>query len=131
MKKFIAEFKEFALKGNMIDLAIGIIIGSSFNAIVNSIVNDILMPVFGIILGGKDFSGLAITVGDASIKYGMLIQALINFVIIALCLFVLVKIMNKLRNPKPVVEEKKVEEPAHKPDDIVLLEEIRDLLANK
>ena len=71
MKKFIAEFKEFALKGNMIDLAIGIIIGSSFNAIVNSIVNDVLMPIFGIILGGKDFSGLAITIGEAQIKYGM------------------------------------------------------------
>ena len=129
MKKFIAEFKEFALKGNMIDLAIGIIIGSAFNAIVNSIVNDILMPVFGIILGGKDFSGLCFTVGDASIKYGMLIQALINFVIIAFCLFVVVKIMNKLKNPKPA--EEAPAEPAPKPDDIVLLEEIRDLLANK
>ena len=131
MKKFIAEFKEFALKGNMIDLAIGIIIGSAFNAIVNSIVNDILMPVFGIILGGKDFSGLSFTFREASIKYGMLIQAFINFIIIAFCLFIVVKLMNKLKNPKPAPEEEKVEEPAPKPDDIVLLEEIRDLLANK
>lgn len=129
MKKFIAEFKEFALKGNMIDLAIGIIIGSSFNAIVNSIVNDVLMPVFGIILGGKDFSGLAITIGEAQIKYGMLIQSLINFVIIAFCLFLLVKVMNKLRNPKP--QEEAPAAPAPKPDDIVLLEEIRDLLAKE
>lgn len=129
MKKFIAEFKEFALKGNMIDLAIGIIIGSSFNAIVNSIVNDILMPIFGIILGGKDFSGLAITIGEAQIKYGMLIQSLINFVIIAFCLFLLVKVMNKLRNPKPV-EEEPAPAPV-KPDDIALLEEIRDLLAKE
>ncbi len=129
MKKFIAEFKEFALKGNMIDLAIGIIIGSAFNAIVNSIVNDILMPVFGILLGGKDFSGLSFTFGEASIKYGMLIQAFINFIIIAFCLFIVVKIMNKLKNPKPV--EEKPAEPAPKPDDIALLEEIRDLVANK
>ncbi len=130
MKKFIAEFKEFALKGNMIDLAIGMIIATAFNAVVKSIVDDIMMPAFGILLGGKDFSGLAVTVGEAQIKYGMLIQNLINFVIIALCLFIMVKVMNKLKNPKPV-EEAPAEEPAPKPDDIVLLEEIRDLLAKE
>lgn len=129
MKKFIAEFKEFALKGNMVDLAIGMIIATSFNAVVKSIVDDIMMPLFGIILGGKDFSGLAVTVGEAQIKYGMLIQNLINFVIIAFCLFLMVKVMNKLKNPKPV--EEAPAEPAPKPDDIVLLEEIRDLLAKE
>ncbi len=129
MKKFIAEFKEFALKGNMVDLAIGMIIATSFNAVVKSIVDDILMPVFGIILGGKDFSGLAVKVGEAQIKYGMLIQNLINFFIIAFCLFLMVKVMNKLKNPKP--QEEAPAEPAPKPDDVVLLEEIRDLLAKE
>ena len=130
MKKFIAEFKEFALKGNMFDLAIGMIIATAFNTVVKSIVDDVMMPIFGIILGGKDFSGLAVKVGDAQIKYGMLIQNLINFVIIAFCLFMMVKVMNKLKNPKPVEEEKPAE-PAPKPDDIALLEEIRDLLAKE
>lgn len=130
MKKFIAEFKEFALKGNMVDLAIGMIIATAFNTVVKSIVDDVMMPIFGIILGGKDFSGLAVKVGEAQIKYGMLIQNLINFVIIAFCLFMMVKVMNKLKNPKPVEEEKPAE-PAPKPDDIALLEEIRDLLAKE
>lgn len=130
MKKFIAEFKEFALKGNMVDLAIGMIIATAFNAVVKSIVDDVMMPIFGIILGGKDFSGLAVKVGEAQIKYGMLIQNLINFVIIAFCLFMMVKVMNKIKNPKPVEEEKPAA-PAPKPDDIVLLEEIRDLLAKE
>ena len=129
MKKFIAEFKEFALKGNMVDLAIGMIIATAFNSVVKSIVDDVMMPLFGIILGGKDFSGLAIKVGEAQIKYGMLIQNLINFVIIALCLFIMVKVMNKLKNPKPQ-EEAPAPAPV-KPDDIVLLEEIRDLLAKE
>lgn len=130
MKKFIAEFKEFALKGNMVDLAIGMIIATSFNAVVKSIVDDILMPLFGIILGGKDFSGLALKFGDAQIKYGMLIQNLINFLIIAFCLFVMVKIMNRLKNPLLKEEDSPEEEPQEekKPDDIVLLEEIRDAL---
>ncbi len=127
MKKFITEFKEFALKGNMIDLAIGMIIATAFNDVVKSIVNDVLMPVFGIILGGKDFSALKATVGDAEIMYGMLIQTIINFLIIAFSLFVMIKVVNKLRNSKP--QEEKAEEPAPKPDDIALLEEIRDSLA--
>ena len=129
MKKFIAEFKEFALKGNMVDLAIGMIIATAFNSVVKSIVDDVMMPLFGIILGGKDFSGLAIKVGEAQIKYGMLIQNLINFVIIAFCLFIMVKVMNKLKNPK-LQEEAPAPAPV-KSDDIVLLEEIRDLLAKE
>ena len=138
MKKFIAEFKEFALKGNMIDLAIGMIIATSFNAVVKSIVDDLLMPAFAFIFGKSDFSQLVAFATYAEdgtltggIKYGMFIQNIVNFAIIAFSLFVMVKIINKLKNPKPVVEEEKVEEPAPKPDDIVLLEEIRDLLANK
>ncbi len=139
MKKFIAEFKEFALKGNMIDLAIGMIIATSFNAVVKSIVDDLLMPAFAFIFGKSDFSQLVAFAEYAEdgtlvggIKYGMFIQNIVNFGIIAFSLFVMVKLMNKLKNPKPAEEEAPVEEaPAPKPDDIQLLEEIRDLLAKE
>ncbi|MBQ8391741.1 MAG: large conductance mechanosensitive channel protein MscL [Clostridia bacterium] len=136
MKKFIAEFKEFALKGNMIDLAIGMIIATSFNAVVKSIVDDLLMPAFAFIFGKSDFSQLVAFAEYAEdgtlvggIKYGMFIQNIVNFTIIAVSLFVMVKLMNKLKNPKPV--EEAPAEPAPKPDDIALLEEIRDLLAKE
>ena len=128
MKKFIDEFKKFALKGNMIDLAIGVVIATSFNAIVTSIVNDILMPIFGIILGGKDFSGLSIKFKDATINYGMLIQNIINFVIIAFCLFVVVKMINRFKELWEKKEEEVAPEAPSKSADIVLLEEIRDSL---
>ena len=138
MKKFIAEFKEFALKGNMIDLAIGMIIATAFNSVVKSIVDDLMMPAFGKIFGNSDFSGLVAFPEKAAdgtliggIKYGMFIQNMVNFVIIAFCLFLMVKLMNKLKNPKPVEEAPVEEAPAPKPDDIVLLEEIRDLLAKE
>ena len=124
MKAFISEFKKFALKGNMIDLAIGVMIATAFNNVVSSIVNDILMPIFGVILGGRDFSALAIEFGAAKICYGLLIQNLINFFIISFCLFIAVKSMNKLMKHN---EKEEAEEPK-KPDDIVLLEEIRDAL---
>lgn len=137
MKKFIAEFKEFALKGNMIDLAIGMIIATSFNAVVKSIVDDIMMPAFAFIFGKSDFSQLVAFATYAEdgtltggIKYGMFIQNIVNFAIIAFCLFLMVKVINKLKNPKPV-EEVKEEAPAPKAEDIVLLEEIRDLLAKE
>ncbi len=132
MKKFIAEFKEFALKGNMIDLALGMIIATSFNAVVKSIVDDIIMPAFAFIFGKSDFSQLVAFAEYADgtlvggIKYGMFIQNLVNFFIIAFCLFIAVKIINKIKNPKPAPEAPA--EPAPKPDDIVLLEEIRDSL---
>ena len=126
MKKFISEFKEFAIKGNMLDLAIGVIIGGAFNTVVKSIVDDVIMPFVGILLGGKDFSQLSLKIGEAQIKYGMLIQNLVNFLIIAFCLFIIVKAINSLKRKKEVVEEK-VEE-AKKAEDIALLEEIRDCL---
>lgn len=130
MKKFLAEFKEFAIKGNIFDLAIGVIIGAAFNAIVKSLVDDILMPVIGMLIGGHDFSSLALQVGNAQIKYGMLIQNIVNFLITAMGLFVIVKVLAKLRdiNSKKVTEEKE-EEPEAKPDDVVLLEEIKDILS--
>lgn len=126
MKKFLQEFKEFAIKGNALDLAIGVIIGAAFKAIVDSLVANIIMPVVGIIIGGKDFTSLCVTIGDAKIEYGMLIQNIVDFLIVAAALFVLVKIVNSLKRPK---EEPPVE--VKKPDDIALLEEIRDLLKNK
>lgn len=132
MKKFLSEFKEFAIKGNMIDLAIGMIIGASFNSIVKSLVDDILMPFIGVLIGGHDFTSLAIKVGNAQIKYGMLIQNAVNFLITALCLFMIVKTINKLKDigAKKVEEEEKEEEPEAKPDDVLLLEEIKDILSD-
>ena len=130
MKKFLSEFKEFAVKGNALEMAVGVIIGAAFKSIVDSIVNDIIMPFVGILLGGKDFSALSIMVGSAEIKYGMLIQNIVNFVIIAFCLFLLVKTANKIRDgfARKEEEEQKEEEEAKKSDEVVLLEQIRDSL---
>lgn len=125
MKKIIAEFKEFAIKGNMLDMAIGVIIGAAFKSIVDSLVNDIFMPFVGILIGGRDFSGLSLKIGEATINYGMLIQNIVNFLIVAVCLFMLVKTVNMLKRKKEETEP----EIEKKPDDIVLLEEIRDVLS--
>lgn len=127
MKKIIAEFKEFAIKGNMLDMAIGVIIGAAFKSIVDSLVNDIFMPFVGILIGGRDFSGLSLKIGEATINYGMLIQNIVNFLIVAVCLFMLVKAVNMLKRKKEEVEAEPVEE--KKPEDIQLLEEIRDVLS--
>jgi large conductance mechanosensitive channel len=96
------EFKKFALQGNVMDLAIAVIIGAAFGKIIASLVGDILMPLIGLLLGGVDFSSLAITVGDAAIKYGAFMQAIIDFVIIALVIFMLVRTMNSMKKPAPV-----------------------------
>lgn len=123
MKKVLQEFKEFISKGNVIDMAVGVIIGSAFSKIVTSLVNDVIMPLIGIIIGGLDFSKLSITVKDSQIMYGSFIQNIVDFLIIAICIFTVVKIINKFRKPKK-------EEPAKVeiPEDIKLLTEIRDLL---
>ena len=117
----LKEFKEFISKGNVLDLAIGVIIGVAFGAIVNSIVADFLMPLIGIVIGGIDFSGLSIKVGGAVLPYGKLVQSVINFLIIAFVLFLIVKLINQFKS-------KKVEEPAPPTKDQELLTEIRDLL---
>ena len=121
--KFVNEFKEFISKGNVIDLAVGVIIGSAFGKIVTSIVSDILMPLIGVIIGGHDFTKLKITVGNASIMIGNFIQNVIDFLIIALCIFIIVKLISKFIPKK----EEVIEEPV-KSDEVLLLEEIRDLL---
>ena len=123
--KTIKEFKEFISKGNVIDLAVGVIIGSAFGKIVTSIVNDILMPIIGVIIGGHDFSNLSVKIGDATIRYGTFIQNVIDFFIVALCIFILVKIISKFNHKQEVEEEVK------KDEQVVLLEEIRDILKKK
>ena len=127
MKKIINEFKEFALKGNMLDLAIGLMIGTAFTTVVNSIVKDVLMPIIGIIIGGRDFTGLKLVVGKSEICYGNFIQNLVNFVVIAVCLFFIVKLINAFKRKK--VEEIAEEKPAEKSAEVTLLEEIRDSLS--
>ncbi len=133
----LKEFKEFISRGNVLDLAVGVIVGGAFGKIVTSLVNDILMPIIGMILGGLDFSSLSLRVGNAKIMYGMFIQNVIDFLIIAGCVFIFVKFVNKLMHKKP---ETKVEprpdprdkpKPVEKPEDIRVLEEIRDLLKER
>ena len=129
MKKTLKEFKEFISKGNVIDMAVGVIIGSSFSKIVSSLVNDVIMPLIGIITGGFDFTTRVFEINDVTIKYGLFIQNVVDFLIIAICIFTAVKIINKLKKLKP--EEPKKEEPPKKvepEEDIKLLTEIRDLL---
>ncbi len=120
----LKEFRDFAMRGNVLDLAVAVVIGAAFTAIVNSLVNDLIMPIIGLILGGLDFSGLAITVRDAVIAYGKFIQAIVNFLIIAFALFMVVRSVTRFQKkeapappppPEPSAEEK-------------LLTEIRDLL---
>lgn len=124
MKSFIKEFKEFISRGNVIDLAVAVVIGGAFTKIVNSLVDDIIMPIIGIIIGGINFEHLMITVGTAEIKYGMFIQAVVNFLLIALVIFSIIKAINTFNKKK----EDAPEEPAQPSEDIVLLTEIRDLL---
>jgi large conductance mechanosensitive channel len=121
------EFKEFISRGNVMDMAVGIIIGGAFTAIVSSLVADIITPIIGMILGGVNFSELALTVGSAQLTYGNFIQAIINFLIIAWVVFMMVKAMNKMKKKE---EEKPAEPaaPAEPSEDIVLLREIRDSL---
>ena len=121
----LKEFKEFISRGNVMDLAVGVILGAAFGSIVTSLVEDILTPLLGIIMGGIDFSGLSVTIKDAVITYGNFIQNIINFLIQALCIFIIVKAVNKFFHKK---EEKAAEEAPAKSDEVVLLEEIRDAL---
>lgn len=128
MKKFFQEFKVFIERGNVVDLAVGVVVGTAFGKIVTSLVDDILMPIIGAIIGGLDFSNLTIKVGDSLIKYGSFINNVINFLIIAFCIFILVKFINKLTKNKDKKEEKQAKV---KSEEVLLLEEIRDLLKKK
>ncbi len=130
-KGLIAEFKTFISRGNVIDLAVGVIIGGAFTSIVNSLVKDIVMPIIGLLFGGIDFTGLkyVITpaegdVAEAAIYYGNFIQSVVNFLLVAFVIFMVVKAINSLHRKK----EEAPKEPPAPPEDIVLLREIRDLL---
>lgn len=125
---FIKEFREFAVKGNVMDMAVGVIIGGAFGKIVSSLVDNVLMPVISIFTVGLDFSKLSVKVNEATINYGMFIQNVIDFLIIAFCIFLMVKGMNNLNkkkkeDPAPAAPEPSVEEK--------LLTEIRDLMKKK
>ena len=109
MKGFMKEFKEFAMRGNVMDMAIGVIIGGAFGAIITALVDNIIMPIIGAAMGGADFSKLAIKVGNAAIGYGAFIQAVIDFLIVALVLFCMIKAMNK------AMSLRKKEEPEEEP----------------
>lgn len=124
MKNIISEFKTFIVRGNVIDLAVGVVVGSAFSGIVNSIVNDILMPFIGIILGGLDFSNLSFKIGESVILFGSFINNVINFFIISICVFFLVKFINKITKKKTKEEVKEIK----RSDEVLLLEEIRDEL---
>lgn len=126
MKKIVKEFKEFINKGNVVELAVGVIIGTAFSKIVTSLVNDMLMPIIGILIGGLNFTNLSLKFKDATIMYGNFIQNIIDFLIIAFCVFMFVKLINKFTH-----KEEKKEAPKPKKDpQLELLEEIRDLLKN-
>lgn len=122
----VHEFKDFISKGNVIDMAVGVIIGGAFGKIVTSIVNDILMPLLGIVIGGIDFTGLSLTVGGANIAYGTFIQNVIDFLIVAVCIFIFIKIIGKFNKKEEVSEE-----PVKVDEKVELLKEIRDLLKDK
>lgn len=125
----IKEFKEFIKRGNVLDLAVGVIIGGAFQKIVSSLVDNILMPLLGLVIGGVDFTNLSIKVLNAEVKYGLFIQNVIDFLIVAFCVFLLVKAINKIMEKaiKKEKEQKKVEE-KKEDEQVILLKEIRDLL---
>lgn len=132
--KLISEFKSFAMRGNVVDMAVGIIIGAAFGKIVSSFVNDVIMPPVGLLVGGIDFSDLVFTLKAATetapaviLKYGVFINTVIDFIIIAWAIFMVIKAMNSLKKK----EEEKLAPPSAPSEDVVLLTEIRDLLKKK
>jgi large conductance mechanosensitive channel len=125
--EMLKEFRDFINRGNVIDLAVAVILGAAFTAIVNSLVNDIIMPLIGVLLGGVDFSSLTITIGSAVIAYGNFIQAIVNFLIIALVVFLIVRSINKMQKPMPAAAAA----PPEPSEEVKLLTEIRDTLKNK
>jgi large conductance mechanosensitive channel len=123
----LKEFMKFVQRGNVIDLAVAVIIGGAFGAIITSLVNDLIMPIVGVLTGGVNFAGLSLTVGQAVIAYGNFIQAIVNFLIIAFALFLVVRAVNQM-------QKKEAEAPAPPPEppaDVKLLAEIRDLLKDR
>ncbi len=124
----LKEFRDFLSRGNVIDLAVAVIIGGAFGAIIKSLVDDIIMPLIGVLLGGVDFASLSFQVGDAVVLYGSFIQAIVNFIVIALVIFLMVRSYNNLQEAQKTEEEAAPPEPS---EEVVLLAEIRDLLQAK
>ncbi len=141
--KFIEDFKAFAMKGNVIDMAVGVVIGGAFGKIVTSLVNDIIMPFVGFLCGGLDFTSWrwvirpeyvtesGKTVAEAALNYGKFIQTTVDFLIIALSIFVVIRIIGSFKRKEEAAAPAPAPEPPAKPEDVKLLEEIRDLLKNK
>lgn len=129
MKKFTAEFKAFIARGNVMDMAVGVIIGGAFSAITTSLINDIIMPILGIFTSSISFAELSFTVNGAVIAYGNFIQAILNFIIMALVVFCMIKAMNKLHRKKE--ETPQEDTPPEPTNEEKLLAEIRDLLKEK
>lgn len=136
---FIKEFKEFAVKGNVVDMAVGIIIGAAFGKIVSSLVSDVVMPPIGVLIGGVDFSDLAIVLKEATadtaavtIAYGTFIQTVLDFTLVALAIFVMIKVINRLKREEVAAEPEPEPEAAPEPSrEEILLTEIRDLLKSR
>jgi len=125
----IKEFRDFIMKGNVLDLAVAVVMGGAFGAIITSLVNDIIMPIVGVLMGGVDFASLSVQVGEATIAYGNFIQAVVNFLLIALSLFFVIKSINTMQ--KRLAKEAPPAAPAAPTEDIVLLREIRDQLKSR
>lgn len=128
------EFKEFISRGNVIDLAVALIMGAAFTNIVQALVKDVISPLLGIFLGGVDFSGLAITIGDAAIKYGSFIQSVINFLVIGFVVFIIVKAINKIESKIEqdlLQREKEVEEEKNLSPEVKELREIKNILKSQ
>lgn len=136
---FTKEFKEFAVKGNVVDMAVGIIIGAAFGKIVSSLVSDVVMPPIGVLIGGVDFSDLAIVLKEATadtaavtIAYGTFIQTVLDFTLVALAIFVMIKVINRLKREEVAAEPEPEPEAAPEPSrEEILLTEIRDLLKSR
>lgn len=128
MNAFVEEFKAFAMKGNVIDLAVAVVIGAAFGKIVSSLVEDIVMPVIGLLLGGIDFSGLSYTLGGAIVSYGAFIQSIVDFLIVAVAIFMVVKVINKKETQVPDKTKSAEIMPVGPSEEILLLREIRDTI---
>ena len=130
MKSLVKEFKAFAMKGNVLDLAVAVVIGAAFGKIVSSLVTDIITPLIGLLMGGINFSGMSYTLGDAVVTYGVFVQSVIDFIIVAFSIFMLVKGINKAQEAVAAKKEEEAkEEKAKEPsEEVLLLREIRDSL---
>ena len=127
-----ADFKAFAVKGNFMDMAVGVVVGGAFGKIITSMVDNIIMPLVGVLVGGVDFTKLVWQINDElSLNYGLFIQSLVDFLIIAFCIFIVVRLIQKAGEKMSKKKEEAPAAPPAKPADVALLEEIRDLLKNQ